>query len=106
MVPFSVIKWAPFRLTNTDELGVDVAAGAKHVDEYMANKTADNMKKILTSIEDARWGKGRFAHRLVTHIRNKAQSLAEKDRPSIVPAYIREGIEYLIAKVQEGRVAL
>jgi putative ATP-dependent endonuclease of OLD family len=89
-----------------DELGVKVTAGAKHIDEYLANKTDGNMKKVLTSIEDARWGKGRFAHRLVTHIQNKAQSLAEKDRPAIVPVYIREGIEYIIAKVQEGRVAL
>jgi putative ATP-dependent endonuclease of OLD family len=89
-----------------EELGVEVGAGANHIDEYLANKTPENMKKILTSIEDARWGKGRFAHRLIKHIQDKAEALSEKEKPKIVPSYIREGIEYLIDKVQKGLVAL
>jgi putative ATP-dependent endonuclease of OLD family len=89
-----------------EELGVEVEAGAKHIDEYMVNKTPENMKKILNSIGDARWGKGRFAHRLVKHIQNKTEALPKKDIPTIVPTYIREGIEYLLNKVKEGTVAL
>jgi hypothetical protein len=89
-----------------EEIGTEVTAGAAYIDNYLADKTTENMKKILTSIADARWGKGRFAHRLLTHIQDKARTLKAEEKPSIVPVYIREGIEYIIDKVQHGRSAM
>jgi putative ATP-dependent endonuclease of the OLD family len=89
-----------------DEIGVNVAAGGAHIDSYLAANTRENMEKILTAIGDARWGKGRFAHRLLTHIQNKVETLKPEEKPTVVPSYIREGIAYIIDKVQKERSAL
>lgn len=83
------------------ELGENVRAGISHIDLYLANPTDENMEKILTAIADTRWGKGRFAQRLISHIRIRAQSLtAQSDKDAIVPEYIKSGIEFLVAKVE------
>jgi putative ATP-dependent endonuclease of the OLD family len=90
-----------------NEINVKISAAGEHIDAYMANKTDEKMAAVLTSIADARWGKGRFAHRLVGHIQTKADSLATQDeRNAIVPEYIRSGIKHLIAKVETGRVGM
>jgi len=79
-----------------DEIDVKVYAGADHIDAYLAANTDENIKKLLISIADARWGKGRFAHRLVKHIQIKADTLATPaEEEAIVPEYIRAGIKYL-----------
>lgn len=84
-----------------DEISQNVRAGVSHVDTYLADETDENMKKILTSINDTRWRKGRFAQRLLKHIKNKADSLATQDeKDALVPGYIREGFEYLLKRVQ------
>ncbi|MCK4579840.1 MAG: hypothetical protein KAU10_00720, partial [Dehalococcoidia bacterium] len=84
-----------------DELGVRVTAGVNHIDKYMAAKTDENMEKVLTSIADARWGKGRFAHRLIKHVQDKADSLpTQNQKNGLVPKYIQDGIQFLLAKVE------
>lgn len=83
------------------ELGENVRAGISHIDSYLANPIDGNMEKILTAIADTRWGKGRFAQRLISHIRTKAQSLTtQSDKNAIVPEYIKSGIEFLVAHVE------
>lgn len=83
------------------ELGENVRAGVSHIDSYLADPTDENMQKVLVAIADTRWGKGRFAQRLVSHIRNKAQSLAmQSDKETIIPDYIRGAIEFLVSKVE------
>lgn len=90
-----------------EELGAEVQAGIKHIDTYLSGKTEENMKKVLASIADARWGKGRFAHRLVTHIRDKAGTLTTQEQKElIVPEYIRSAIKCLIGKVDASRRSL
>lgn len=83
-----------------DELGENVRAGAQHIDNYQTNPNDPNMEKILSSISDTRWGKGRFAHRLCAYILNKAEeTVDEQDKIRMVPAYIRDAIDYLIKQV-------
>ncbi len=38
-----------------DELHQKIRAGVNHIDAYLADKTDENMKKILKSIDDTRW---------------------------------------------------
>jgi hypothetical protein len=77
-----------------------VKAGKKHIDSYLQNQTDENMKNILTAIADTRWGKGRFAQRLVSHIRARSELLVTQDeKNAIVPEYIKSGIEFLIKHV-------
>jgi len=86
------------------EMGVAVRAGSNHIDKYLKEPTPENMKNILKSIADTRWGKGRFAHRLVRHIREKASALETKEsKEAIVPEYIREGIYYIVKRVEAER---
>jgi len=90
-----------------DELGVQVRAGSNHVDQYLNDRTEDNMRRVLVSMADARWGKGRFAHRLVKHIQAKAESLGtQQQKDAVVPEYIRSGIQCLIAKVESERTGI
>lgn len=86
-----------------EEIGVKVSAGGTHIDDYLAANTRENMEKILSAIGDARWGKGRFAHRLLTHIQNKVEALKPEEKLTVVPSYIREGIAYIIDNVQKER---
>jgi hypothetical protein len=84
-----------------DELGTAVKAGAKHIDAYRLEPSDDNMKRIITSISDSRWGKGRFAHRLAQHIQARADSIEDKEvKRELVPMYIREAFEYIVNLVQ------
>lgn len=86
-----------------DELGQGVKAGAKYIDEFLITPTDDNMKKILGAIADTRWGKGRFASRLVDHIVKKSEKLDTQDqRDAIVPLYIKNAIIYLTDKVNKN----
>jgi predicted ATP-dependent endonuclease of OLD family len=89
-----------------DEMNKDVKAGASHIDSYLADPSIENMKKILNSIADSRWGKGRFAHRLVKHISEKVAVTKPEDRSKLVPNYIRESIIYLVNKVKEQTVSI
>jgi hypothetical protein len=90
-----------------EELGQKVRAGSNHIDSYLMSKTDDNMRKILTAISDTRWGKGRFAQRLIKHIRVKSESLkTQADKNAIVPEYIKSGIEFLINRVKSKQVEL
>lgn len=89
-----------------DEMNKEVKAGVNHIDAYLAVPSPDNMKKILTSIADSRWGKGRFAHRLVKHISEKVVATKPEEKSRLVPNYIRESIIYLINKVKEQTVSL
>jgi putative ATP-dependent endonuclease of the OLD family len=83
------------------ELGTRVRAGAKSIDRYVANPTDANIKRILIAAEDSRWGKGRFAQRLVNNIRGKVASLDRQDeRDALIPEYIRSAIRFLVAKVE------
>jgi putative ATP-dependent endonuclease of OLD family len=83
-----------------EELGQKVRAGSNHIDSYLNSKTDENMKKILAAIADTRWGKGRFAQRLVSHIRARSELLVTQDQKNaIVPEYIKSGIEFLIKRV-------
>ena len=81
------------------ELGINVQAGSDHIDAYGVDPTDDKMKRILTSISDSRWGKGRFAHRLCRHILEKADGMGEVERQEITPLYIRNAVNYLIKQV-------
>ncbi len=89
-----------------DEMNKEVKAGANHIDTYLANQSAENMRKILSSIADSRWGKGRFAHRLVRHISEKVATTKPEDRNKLVPKYIRESILHLVNKVKEQVVSI
>lgn len=90
-----------------EELGQKVRAGSNHIDSYLMSKTDDNMRKILTAISDTRWGKGRFAQRLIKHIRVKSESLKiQAEKNAIVPEYIKSGIEFLINRVKSKQVEL
>jgi putative ATP-dependent endonuclease of OLD family len=83
-----------------EELGQKVRAGSNHIDSYLKSKTDEDMKKILAAIADTRWGKGRFAQRLVSHIRARSELLVTQDeKNAIVPEYIKSGIEFLIKRV-------
>ncbi|MCB8919251.1 MAG: AAA family ATPase [Ardenticatenaceae bacterium] len=82
-----------------DELGQNVRAGSNHIDGYLANPTDENMRNILTAINDTRWGKGRFAHRLCTHILTMAEANEEGKKQRIVPAYMVDAVDYLIKQV-------
>ena len=65
------------------------------------------MSKILAVIADTRWGKGRFAQRLVKHIQVKSASLGtQAEKNAIVPEYIKSGIEFLINRVKSKQVEL
>jgi hypothetical protein len=65
------------------------------------------MKNILRAIADPRWGKGRFAQRLVNHIRAKSELLVTQDeKNAIVPEYIRSGIEFLVNRVKSKQSEL
>lgn len=89
------------------EMGVAVRAGANHIDDYLEQPTKEMMKKILGSIADTRWQKGRFAHRLVRHIAEKADELQDEgDRETIVPEYMRSGIRYIVRRVEAERVQI
>jgi putative ATP-dependent endonuclease of OLD family len=93
-----------------DELGEEmssaVKAGANHIDTYMLSPTKDNMKKILNSIADSRWGKGRFAHRLVKHISEKAHTLNPAEKEKVVPPYIKNAITFIINQVREQKISI
>ncbi|MGA7192154.1 MAG: AAA family ATPase [Anaerolineales bacterium] len=89
-----------------DEMNMEVKAGANHIDSYLDAPTVENMKKILNSIADSRWGKGRFAHRLVKHISEKVAVTLPEDRSKLIPLYIRESIMYLVNKVKEQTVSI
>lgn len=83
------------------ELGEKVRAGAQHIDDYLAAPDDSKMENILGAIADTRWGKGRFAHRLVVHIVEKSQTLDTQDKKdAIVPLYIKNAILYLTNKIQ------
>jgi len=82
-----------------EEIGVKVRAGSTHIDNYLEEPTDANMAKILTTISDTRWSKGRFAHRLCSHILNKGETLDQDSKHSIVPPYIKGAIDFLLAKV-------
>lgn len=84
------------------EINVRVRAGVNAVDAYMVSSTDENIDAFLTSVKDARWGKGRFAHRLITKIRNKTQGLNEAQKISLVPEYIRSGVDYILQKVNQN----
>jgi hypothetical protein len=65
------------------------------------------MERILRSIDDTRWRKGRFAQRLIKHVQNKADTLTTQDeKDALVPNYIRDGLQYLIDKVQASQGSL
>ena len=85
-----------------DEMNKEVKAGVDHIDAYLATPSPDTMKKILNSIADSRWGKGRFAHRLVQHISEKVAATQPENRSKLVPKYIRESIIYLVNKVKRA----
>jgi putative ATP-dependent endonuclease of the OLD family len=90
-----------------EELGANVKAGKNHIDSYLISKTDENMKNILTAIADTRWGKGRFAQRLVKHIRAKSELLVTQDeKNAIVPEYIKNGIDFLINRIKLTQVEL
>ena len=90
-----------------EELGANVKAGKKHIDSYLLSKTDENMKSILTAIADTRWGKGRFAQRLVNHIRARSELVVTQDeKNAIVPEYIRSGIEFLVNRVKSKQAEL
>jgi putative ATP-dependent endonuclease of OLD family len=89
-----------------DEMNKEIKAGVNHIDAYLAMPSSDNMKKILNSIADSRWGKGRFAHRLAKHISEKVTLTNPEDRNKLVPKYIRESIFYLVNKVKEQVVSI
>lgn len=82
------------------ELNVAVRAGINHIDAYLKDVTDDNMRNILTAIDDSRWGKGRFAHRLIRHIQTKANGLTQEARKQLVPEYIKKGIYYIVGKIE------
>ena len=84
------------------EINVRVRAGVDAVDAYIVSPTDENIEAFLISVNDARWGKGRFAHRLITKIRNKTQGLNEAQKRSLVPEYIRSGVEYILQKVNQN----
>jgi putative ATP-dependent endonuclease of OLD family len=88
-----------------NELGINVRAGPGYIEAYLLDPdNEDNVHSILTSIDDKRWHKGRFAHRLIPHLRNKAASMSSlSEREAIVPSYIEEGIKYLVNRVQFER---
>ena len=90
-----------------DEIGVAVRAGAENVDNYLQDPTTENMEKILKSISDTRWGKGRFSHRLVDQIHKKADNAtSQSEKDNIVPEYIRSGIDYIVSQVEIDRVQI
>lgn len=89
-----------------DEMNQEVKAGVDHIDEYLADKSSGNMKKILSSIADSRWGKGRFAHRLAKHISEKISSTSLSDREKLVPQYIKDAINFLVSKASETKVLI
>jgi putative ATP-dependent endonuclease of the OLD family len=83
-----------------EERGENVKSAQKHIDSYLQSKTKDNMENILSSIADKRWGKGRFAQRLVKHIIIRGESLNDQDdKNKLVPEYIKTGIEFLLKKI-------
>lgn len=86
-----------------DELGEKVRAGAKYIDDFLAFPDDTKMEKILGAISDTRWGKGRFAQRLVVHIIEKSQTLDTQDKKNrIVPQYIKDAIIFLTNKVSKN----
>ncbi len=89
-----------------EEMNTNVKAGAKNVDAYLAMPTEDNMEKILSSIADSRWGKGRFAHRLVKHISESAEAVPLTEKNRLIPKYIKNSITYLINKVKEQTLSI
>ena len=83
-----------------EELGEKVKAGAHHIDAFLQEPNDDKMEKVLGAISDTRWGKGRFAHRLVRHIVEKSDALdSQEKRNAIIPQYIKSAIIYLTNKV-------
>lgn len=104
-----------------DEINTRLTAGINHIEAYLRDKSDANMERVLTTISDSRWGKGRYAHRLVQHIRNKVIELnkklndtddpwdeerLKKEKQSLVPSYIKEGIQYIIENVESRRSSL
>ena len=86
-----------------DELGEKVRAGAKYIDDFLASPDDTKMEKILGAISDTRWGKGRFAQRLVVHVIEKSQTLDTQDKKDrIVPRYIKDAIIFLTNKVSKN----
>jgi len=89
------------------ELGEKVHAGAAHIDAYNADPSDDNLKRILTTISDVRWGKGRFAHRLIGHIKDKALTLpTQSAKDALIPEYIKNGINFLINKISSESMSV
>ena len=83
------------------ELGVQVRAGITHVDRYVADPSDENMQAVLTAIDDSRWGKGRYAHRLVNQLREKAATLDSEGKRARVPQYIRASLEFLKFQIEQ-----
>jgi putative ATP-dependent endonuclease of the OLD family len=79
------------------ELNIKSTMGNDKIESYLNNPTDDNMKSILNAVGDSRWGKGRFAQRLINHIVAKSESMStQNDKNNIIPEYIKNGIEFLI----------
>jgi putative ATP-dependent endonuclease of the OLD family len=90
-----------------DEIDVKVKAGCNWVDACISDASDTNVSGFLNSVADARWGKGRFAHRLLRHIRAQADDLTlQEERTSMVPEYIQQGINCLISAVESERTAV
>ncbi len=90
-----------------DEIDVKVKAGCNWVDACISDPSDTNISGFLNAVADARWGKGRFAHRLLRHIRERTDGLASQEaRTAMVPKYIQEGIDCLITAVESERTAV
>lgn len=90
-----------------DEIDVKVKAGCKWVDACISDPSDTNISGFLNAAADARWGKGRFAHRLLRYVREQSDALAsQEERTAMVPKYIQQGITCLIAAVEAERTAV
>jgi putative ATP-dependent endonuclease of OLD family len=83
------------------EIDVEIRAGIQYIDDFLSDHSDDSVKKVLKAIDDTRWRKGRFAHRLGKYISDKADKLStQESKNNLVPEYIRKGIEYLINQIR------
>lgn len=90
-----------------DEIDVKVKAGGNWVDACILDPSDTNISGFLNAVADARWGKGRFAHRLLRHIRERTDGLASQEaRTAMVPKYIQQGIDCLITAVETEHTAV
>lgn len=84
-----------------EEIDVQVRAGVNHIDRYLASQSDEHMQAILTAIDDSRWGKGRYAHRLVQNLRKKTEFLSPEEKQARVPEYIREALGFLKSQIEQ-----